>query len=76
MTEGPSDIEKMRWITLRNALGIEIKTGMKRSSKGRPTLVLVNEILGQNFRLKQTAYKALNEKIVKEIGPPFNKPLP
>lgn len=76
MAEGPSDIEKMRWITLRNALGIEIKTGMKRSSKGRPTLVLVNEILGQNFRLKQTAYKALNEKIVKEIGPPFNKPLP
>lgn len=62
---GP-DIEVMRLRTLRAALSIEIKTGMKRSRRGRPTLVLVNEALGHArgskgyISRKDKAYTALD----------------
>lgn len=69
-------IEIGRWLTVRSALKLEIMTGMKRSNRGRPTLVLANEITGIQTKSKKVGYKALDEKIVEALGPDFAKPLP
>lgn len=71
----PLDIEHMRWITVRSALKLEIKLGMPRSSSGRTTLKLANEITGENHKRKVPAYEALNAKIVAVRGEQFNRPL-
>jgi hypothetical protein len=75
MITGPENIEHMRWLTVRSALKLEIKTGMKRSNRGRPTRVLANEISGQACKTKEQAYKALNDKIVEVLGEQFSKEL-
>lgn len=72
---GKDNIEGLRWITVRSALRLEIRSGLKRSSRGRPTIVLANEIMGTNFRSKRDAYVALNNKIVEECGSKFDMPL-
>jgi hypothetical protein len=74
MITSPGGIELMRWTTIRSALKIEIITGMKRSNRGRPTLVLANEIMGTHLKSKRAAYDALNAKIVLAGG--MDKPLP
>jgi len=71
----PSDIEKLRQLTIRRALKLEIETGMKRSSRGRPTTVLANEITGKSSRTKREAYKDLNDHIVKTYGNQYDRPL-
>jgi hypothetical protein len=44
--------------------------------RGRSARVLANEITGENHRTRVEAYKALNKKIVNEIGPDFDRPIP
>lgn len=74
ITEG--DIEVSRWLTVRMALWLEIRSGMPRSNRGRPTLVLANEITGIQTKSKKVGYEALDRKIVEALGPNFAKPLP
>jgi hypothetical protein len=70
---GESRVERARWLAVRSALKIEIRTGMKR--RGKSARVLANEITGESHSKKEAAYAALNKKIVDEIGPDFDKPL-
>lgn len=65
---GEQNIENLRLFTIRMALAMEIRTGMKRSNAGRPTLAIVNDVLGTNHRNKRVAYAALNEHIVSNGG--------
>ena len=73
MITGPEPIEVARWLSIRSALRIEIRTGL-RHSRGS-VKDLANDITGENHRLKRDAYKALNAKIVETIGSDFDKPL-
>jgi hypothetical protein len=71
---GPS--EGLRWITIRGALALEINhPRMKRSSRGRATIVLANEITKIKTRDKRVAYEALNDHIVRILGPEKDRPL-
>jgi hypothetical protein len=71
----PEAIEAMRWRTVLSALGSEIRTGMLRSSRGRSTLALANEILMSHELprggTKRNAYEALRAFII-EAGWPVN----
>jgi hypothetical protein len=62
-----------RWLTVRSALGLEIRTGMTR--RGRPVRVLANEITGGGHRSKRAAYGALDVFISERLGEGFAKPL-
>jgi hypothetical protein len=73
--DGRARIEAVRWLTVRRALKIEIETGMRRSNRGRPTIVLANEISGCTSRNKRVAYKALDDKIAEVLGEDQRKPL-
>jgi hypothetical protein len=75
MTSGAEDIERVRWLRVRSALKLEILTGMKRSNRGRSTLVLANEITGTDHKTKRAAYGALNAHIVSALGASFDRPL-
>jgi hypothetical protein len=70
----PEEIEAIRINTVRSALRIEIKTGMLRSNRGRPTLALANEILGTNYKRKAQAYAELDAYVVENLGMP-SRPL-
>ena len=74
---GAEQIEMARLLTLRSALKLEIRTGMKRSSRGRSTLSLVKDAVGGGSRswTKRDAYAALNDKIVAALGSEFDRPL-
>lgn len=61
---GPQQVEAARLIVVRSALRLEIKTGMKRSNRGRSTLAIANEAMGTNHRTKEKAYAALNALMV------------
>jgi hypothetical protein len=52
VADTPEKIEAWRLITLYHALSLEIKTGMKRSSRGRATGTLVREATGLRMRNK------------------------
>jgi hypothetical protein len=65
---GDSIRNEARWVTLRIALGLEIKTGMRRSNRGRSTMQLCNEITGYKGRDKRKAYIALNAFITEHGG--------
>lgn len=69
-------IEKARWLSIRQALKLEIKTGMRRSNRGPSTVQLANKITGCTSKQKLAAYKALNGYIVKHMGAEFDRPLP
>lgn len=77
---GP-DIEFLRLRTVRAALSLEIRTGMKRSNRGRSTLELANLELGHAkgskgyIRNKVKAYEAFDALLVSEHGMP-SRPLP
>jgi len=71
----PNRIEELRQSTVLRALRLEIETGMRRSSRGRSTLALANEITGRNDKNKRTAYEALNKHIVETYGQQFDRPL-
>ena len=73
--EGSDNIEMARILAIRSALSLEIKTGMRRSSRGTSTVQLANAITGNGSRNKRTAYIALNDYIVSILGEPFNRPL-
>lgn len=75
MITGRENIEMARVLAVRSALRLEIKTGMKRSSRGASTLQLANDITGLNARTKFVAYNDLNELIVSILGESFNRPL-
>jgi hypothetical protein len=75
MITGRENIEMARVLAVRSALRLEIKTGMKRSSRGASTLALANEITGNAARTKFVAYNDLNELIVSILGESFNRPL-
>lgn len=70
------DIERSRWLRVRMALYLEIRTGMVRSNRGRPSRVLANEITGIESKSKKVAYEELNRFIVTNMGDEFDKPLP
>jgi hypothetical protein len=72
---GPENIEMARVLAVRSALGLEIRTGLKRSNRGATTLQLANEIIGMSYRDKKKAYEALNNFIVDVLGESFNRPL-
>lgn len=61
---GAANIEFARVLAVRSALRIEIRTGMRRSSRGASTLQLANHILDANHKNKTKAYEALNAYIV------------
>jgi hypothetical protein len=63
-----------RILAVRSALRLEIKTGMPRSNRGRPTLELANEIMGTNYKRKAQAYAELDAYVVENLGMP-SKPL-
>jgi hypothetical protein len=71
----PTQIEQFRWITVRAALRLEIRTGMKQRGRAPTTLQLATEITGVPTRSKAAAYAALNAKIVEALGPEFDRPL-
>lgn len=71
---GRAMIENMRLITLRVALGTEIRTGMKRSNSGRSTLALVNEAMGTSFKRKRDAYDEFDLRLTEAGASP--RPLP
>lgn len=71
-----NDIEVTRWLRVRSALGLEIKTGMKRSHRGSTTRQLANQITGQNCGTSRKAYEALDAFIAEKLGPNFTRPLP
>ncbi len=75
MITGGENIEMARVLAVRMALRMEIKTGMKRSSRGASTLSLANAITGTNARTKYVAYNDLNAFIVERLGESFNRPL-
>jgi hypothetical protein len=75
MITGRENIEMARVLAIRSALRLEIKTGMKRSSRGASTAQLANEITGNGSRSKVSAYNALNDLIVSILGEEFSKPL-
>lgn len=66
-------IEFARLIALRAALNLEIRTGMKRSSRGRSTLALVQAAGITDKRTKKGAYQDLDAHIVACGG--FPRPL-
>lgn len=65
---GAANIEALRLSTVRSALRLEIKTGMKRSNRGRSTLAIANDAMGTNHKSKAKAYAALNDFIVAAGG--------
>ena len=71
--EGPEKIEHARWLAVRSALRLEIRTGMRHSS-GKSARVLANKITGKDEFTKRAAYDALNAKIVEALGPDFDRP--
>jgi hypothetical protein len=66
-------IEVARWLQVRSALKIEIKTGL-RHSRGS-VLKLANQITGEASTTKVRAYRALNDFIVERLGADFDRPL-
>lgn len=48
-----SDIDKVRMVTIKHALRLEIKTGLKR--RGRSTLQIAREAACVEFRTKKEA---------------------
>jgi hypothetical protein len=72
--EGEDRIERARWLTVRMALKLEMH-GLPRS-RGPSARQLANEITGEDHKTRKAAYKALNKKIVDEIGPEFDRPIP
>jgi hypothetical protein len=73
---GAERIEGARWLAVRSALKLEIRTGMKLSGRGRPARVLANAITGQDCRTKAAAYAALDAHITEAFGEQFARPLP
>jgi hypothetical protein len=69
MITGERDIAVVRLLALRSALGLEIRTGMQRSSRGRSTLTIVQSMGITNKRTKKGAYQDLNAHIVANGGP-------
>lgn len=69
---GADQIEVARWLTVRQALRLEMK-GLTRH--GRSARILANEITGQTYRTRAFAYDALNTQIVSVLGPDFDRPL-
>jgi hypothetical protein len=51
----PGGIEEFRRKALGTAIRIEVNTGMKRSSRGRSTLAIINDTFGKSFRTKKDA---------------------
>lgn len=56
----PEGIALVRFLAVRSALAIEVKTGMKMSRGGSP-LKVANQLLGTSFRVKKDALRAMNE---------------
>jgi hypothetical protein len=73
---GAERIEGARWLAVRSALKLEIRTGMKLSGRGRSARVLANKITGRNCRTKAAAYAALDAHITRELGKQLARPLP
>ena len=66
---GEADIQLARLFALRSALGLEIRTGMKRSSRGRSTMAIVQSIEGiTTAKTKAKVYADLNAFIVAHGG--------
>jgi hypothetical protein len=70
----PEQIEAARLFTIRSGLKLEITTGMQMS-RGVSMLKIANLAMGTNYRVKTVAYMALNERIVKQLGEKFSRPL-
>lgn len=58
----PEAIEHFRRCALGSAISIEVKTGMKRSSRGRSTLSIINETFGKSFSTKKQALEFMEEE--------------
>ena len=56
----PEAIERVRLITLYHALSLEIKTGLKRSNRGRATGTLIREATGLRTRSKSALLAAFD----------------
>lgn len=71
--EGKDKIELARWLSVRMALSVSIRTGMRRH--GRSARILANEITGESHSSNMGAYDALNRKIISVLGPGFDRPI-
>lgn len=58
VADDPASINLVRLISLKHALSLEIRTGMKMS-RGVSLLALVNQTLGTSFKRKEAALEAL-----------------
>lgn len=70
----PETIERGRWLTVRQALRLEIR-GIKATGKGRSARILANEITGKECRTNRESYTALDKHITTIIGGNFARPL-
>lgn len=62
---GADNINKARLITIRAALGLEVK-GLGR--RGRSARTIANELMGTNIRSREATYNAFNAWLQKEHG--------
>jgi hypothetical protein len=73
---GTEDIEVYRLLTLRAALSLEARTGLRPTSRGRSAKVLANEAMGTKFRDKEKTYEAFDAWLVARYpGRVEHKPL-
>jgi hypothetical protein len=75
MITGRENIERVRWLTVRSALGLELHGLKRRHAAHRSTRVLANEITGKNSRTIRDAYLALDAHITEKMGEEFSSPL-
>lgn len=59
VADGPDGVSLFRLVTIKHALDLEIKTGMKLSRGS--ILKIANDAMGTNFRTKKAAYAAICE---------------
>jgi hypothetical protein len=72
--EGEGNVRMASVLALRSALGLEIKTGLKR--RGRSARTIAQEFLSLPGRpATRTVYEKLNAYVVEQLGADFDRPL-
>jgi hypothetical protein len=77
--EGRENVEFARWLAVRSALGLEIKTGMKMSNRYNTATVARNILSAHQRptpRPKTKVWAELNALIVEVGGTTFGKEAP
>lgn len=72
---GPTQIGHVRMITLRAALALEIRHPELRRSRGPAITTIIRRTYGLPQRKRRALYAALNELVVKTLGPNYHREL-